>query len=67
MEERIREYQDTQGIRVESNGEYTINDDESQRSEKEPEVDITYTLNCSEDFCNTQPHKSVIRITMGAP
>lgn len=50
MEERIREYQDTQGIRVESNGEYTINDDESQRSEKEPEVDITYTLNCSEDF-----------------
>ena len=50
MSDMIRDYQNIQGIRVENDGTYTFKYEDSQPIEKTPQVDITYTLNCSEEF-----------------
>lgn len=48
----INDYQDVQGISVESDGTYALKYDADDLSvfKEEPKVDITYTLNCSADL-----------------
>ena len=50
MRSMIYGYQNMQGIRVESDGTYTFKYEDPQLIEKTPQVDIAYTLNCSEEF-----------------
>lgn len=52
IKEIIGDYQDVQGISVESDGTYMLKYDQDDLPvfKKEPKVDITYTLNCSADL-----------------
>ena len=50
IEKLINLYQTKKVIHVESDGTYSIKEEEIQAEENIPYVDIAYTLNCSEDF-----------------